>query len=144
MVPYSFLLGVGHDNDGRIIEIVEERLRSIIRIALESVEIDEAWYLSVNGDVGHAVKSGVFSSARDHYVSSGYFEDRLPRPVVVDEAWYLSTYTDVADAIKRGKFETAQQHFNIAGFKEGRRPTANWDLRSEKKDGKVQKLPLRA
>jgi hypothetical protein len=138
MVPYSYLMGSGRDDNGRFIEVVEGRLQQLLRPFLLEVAMDEAWYLKMNDDVNHAVQTGLFASARDHYAIAGYFEDRLPRPVVVDEAWYLDLYTDVAEAIRAGKFLTAREHFDKSGFKEGRLPSADWSLRSDR-DAKATK-----
>ncbi len=128
MVPYNFLLGRGHDHDGRFVEVLESRLKQLLAPFLYEVEMDEAWYLKVNDDVAREVQAGRLTSAREHYVLAGYFENRLPRPVSVDEDWYVRTYPDVADAIAAGKFYTAKQHFEVDGFKEGRLPFAGWAL----------------
>ncbi len=130
MLPYSYLIGSGANHSGRYTEVVEERLRLLLKPVLNEIVMDEQWYLKVNEDVRRAVETGSFKSARDHYVIAGYFEDRLPRPTIVDEGWYLSLYTDVAEAIRAGKFLTAQEHFNKSGFKEGRLPFQDWNLRS--------------
>jgi hypothetical protein len=132
MIPYNYLLGHGHDHDGRFIEVLESRLRRLLRPILMTVEMDEAWYLKLNDDVDREIKAGNVLSARDHYADAGYFEDRLPRPIVVDEAWYLKTYPDVAEAILTRKSESAQQHFDVNGFKEGRLPFAGWSLLADK------------
>jgi hypothetical protein len=133
MVPFGYLTGCGDDaRADRVIEVLEGRLRDLLRPFLAEIAMDEAWYLTVNEDVSGAVQSGVFTSARDHYVTAGYFEDRLPRPVHVDEAWYRRIYPDVAEAIRAGKFTNAQQHFGVAGFKEGRKPSPDWSLLADK------------
>jgi hypothetical protein len=138
MVPYSYLTGSDQDDNGRFIEVIEGRLQKLLRPFLLEVAVDEEWYLKTNDDVKRAVETGLFASARDHYAIAGYFEDRLPRPVVVDETWYLGLYTDVAEAIRAGKFQTAKEHFIKSGFKEGRLPSADWSLRSDK-GGKATK-----
>ena len=114
----------------------------LIRVLLESVEVDEAWYLNVNEDVAAAVRAGELSSGRAHYIGSGYFENRLPRPVVVDEAWYLSEYPDVADAIRSGTVASAGAHFEKSGFIEGRLPRQGWSLLCDA--GRDAKLSARA
>jgi len=138
MLPYGYLIGGGDAGTGRVIEVQEGRLRDFLRPFLEEVIVDENWYLKVNDDVNKAVRSGMFASARDHYVRAGYFEDRLPRPVQVDEAWYQRTYPDVAEAIGAGKFTTGQHHFSVSGFREGRTPSADWSLRTDQ-DGRAVK-----
>ena len=58
----------------------------------------------------------------------GYFENRLPFPIVVDEPWYLKEYPDVAQAVQRKKFKSAQKHFELEGFREGRFPYKSFAL----------------
>ena len=95
---------------------------------LSSIKLDEAWYLSRNPDVKEALKRGVVSSAKEHYVLSGYYEHRMPFPIVVSEKWYLEAYPDVADAIKNGVYKSGQAHFDVAGYREGRLPFENFQL----------------
>jgi hypothetical protein len=64
----------------------------------------------------------------DHYLDTGYFENRLPRKLLVDESYYLQQNPDVADAIRKGKLKSAQDHFNNAGFNEGRAPYKDFSL----------------
>jgi hypothetical protein len=122
------LCGQGDHQQVRHIEVIEDRLRQLLRPALLQVEVDEDWYLDQNRDVAAAIAAGVFASARSHYVDAGYFEDRFPRQFIVDERWYIMQYPDVADAIQRGTFRNAQQHFFVSGFREGRLPHSGWSL----------------
>jgi hypothetical protein len=64
-------------------------------------------------------------SAKDHFVSNGYFEGRLPAKVVVDEDFYITHYPDVAEGIHDGEIQSAQEHFDAHGFVEGRMPFQN-------------------
>jgi hypothetical protein len=139
MIPYSYLIGTGQDHDGRYIECLEARLHQLLRPLLKEVDVDEDWYRAFNPDVDKAIAEGIFSSAREHYVTAGYFEDRLPRPIVVDPIWYLKSYPDVAEAIRMGKFTSAQQHFEESGFREGRLASVEWSLRADSLD-KVRKM----
>ncbi len=100
----------------------------LLHALLSRVQVDEAWYLAAYPDVAGAVKRGEMNSGREHYLRSGYFENRLPGPIRVDENWYLAEYPDVASAIKSGAFKNGQQHFERNGFKEGRLPSAGWSL----------------
>ena len=68
------------------------------------------------------------SSGFDHYVETGYFENRLPRRLVVDEAYYIKENPDVAEGIRRGIVKNAQDHFDNAGFAEGRLPFKDFSL----------------
>jgi hypothetical protein len=141
MVPYSFLTSAGSEDDTSFIEVNAARLRKLLTSFLLAVEVDEPWYISAYADVRDAVRSGDMRSAREHYVTAGYFEDRWPRPIEVDEAWYLNAYPDVAEAIRAGKFWTPQHHFQIEGFREGRLARADWSLLA---DGPSRKSALRA
>jgi hypothetical protein len=64
----------------------------------------------------------VVQSARQHFLSDGYFEGRRPFPIIVDEKWYLATNPDVADSIRAGIVASAQEHFDKDGYREGRLP----------------------
>lgn len=137
MFTYSCLRGKGDDHDGRIIEVVEERLKGLVRHLLSGVEVDERWYLEVNSDVREAIEAGNMISAKDHYVVAGYFEDRWPRPIEVDEDWYFKNYPDVANAIRNNEFTSARQHFAVNGFLEGRIPFRGWTLFSDSENSRV-------
>ncbi len=128
MLSYSHLMSDAGPGTGHYVELQEAKLFSLIRALLETVEVDEAWYLDTNPDVAAAVKSGALESGKSHYIVSGYFENRLPRPVAVDEAWYLAEYPDVAEAIRAGTVVSASVHFAGPGFLEGRLPRAGWSL----------------
>ena len=95
---------------------------AILRTMIQGVEVDEAWYTRTYEDIGHAVSVGTIRSAKQHFVDDGYFEGRLPFPIVVDERWYLAENPDVADSIRKGAVDSAQDHFNKDGYREGRLP----------------------
>ena len=127
MHSYSSIVGVssvGH----RYIEVIEEKFHDLIKMLLEDVRVDEAWYRKTYDDVEEAIRSGTFASARDHYIESGYFEDRFPHQIVVDTAWYLENNPDVVEGIRLGRVKSAYEHFLGAGFKEGRLPFSGWSL----------------
>ncbi|MDE2319541.1 MAG: hypothetical protein KGK02_07575 [Rhodospirillales bacterium] len=128
---------------GHYVELQEAKLFALIRVLLESVEVDEAWYLKTNPDVAAAVQIGNLESAKAHYIISGYFENRLPRPVTVDEAWYLMEYPDVAEGIRSGTVVSASAHFESSGFVEGRLPQSGWSLLRDTA-GEGTKRPARA
>ncbi|HTQ71933.1 MAG TPA: hypothetical protein VMH92_10625 [Acidocella sp.] len=131
---------------GHYVELQEAKLFSLIRVLLEAVEVDEAWYLKTNPDVAAAVQSGALKSGRSHYIVSGYFENRLPRPVEVDEDWYLAEYPDVAESIRTGAVVSASAHFERNGFLEGRLPCEGWSLLRDPaaSAGDVVNMPVRA
>jgi hypothetical protein len=128
LLSYSAL--TGYHTTGHHVEVSESQFRDILQLLLQYVIVDEAWYRSSNEDVDQAIAAGEMKSAKEHYTSAGYFEDRMPRPLIVDEDWYLQAYTDVAEAVRNGVFASAQEHFISAGFREGRVPRANWSLLS--------------
>lgn len=130
MLSYSYLCGAGSSAGTRLVEIPENRLKSLLAVLLYFVEVDEDWYLATNSDVADAVKSGKLASGRAHYQSSGFFEDRWPFRIEVDQSWYETEYPDVQKAIRRGSVDSCQDHFNRYGFREGRLPSAGWSLLS--------------
>ncbi len=94
----------------------------ILKLMLVGIKVDEAWYLKQYEDIAEAIKAGIVQSPQQHFIDDGYFEGRLPGPMVVDEKWYLEAYPDVADGIRAGTLTSAQAHFERDGYKEGRRP----------------------
>jgi hypothetical protein len=128
MYTYNSLLGLSGNGGGLFVEVVEHRLHDILRILLENVYVDESWYIETYNDVADAVRKGTLSSAREHYINVGYFEDRMPHYIVVDAEWYLNINSDVAEGIRQGVIKSADEHFQMAGFKEGRLPYAGWSL----------------
>jgi hypothetical protein len=104
------------------INVSYEDFVSIIKTMIRGVEVDEAWYIQAYEDIGGAIKAGVVPSAKQHFVNDGYFEGRLPFPIVVDERWYLTENPDVADSIRKGIVDSAQEHFDQDGYREGRLP----------------------
>jgi hypothetical protein len=97
---------------------------------IQTIYVDEAWYLDKYPDVKQAVAEGKIASARQHYCRFGYLEHRMPYPIAVDEAWYLDQYPDVRAAVLNQDFVSAQAHFEEVGFKEGRLSFPNFVLRS--------------
>jgi hypothetical protein len=128
MYTYNCLLGLSGSGGGLFVEVVEHRLHEILRMLLETVYVDETWYIENYQDVAGAIQEGILSSAREHYINVGYFEDRMPHYIVVDAEWYLKTNPDVAEGIRQRTIKSADEHFQMAGFKEGRLPYAGWSL----------------
>jgi hypothetical protein len=96
-------------------------LASMIRAAIACVPVDEAFYLAAYKDVAAAVELGQYRSARDHYVKSGYLENRIPYDLDLDADWYVNVYKDIAAAAANPSFD-ARRHFHFKGYKEGRWP----------------------
>ncbi len=104
------------------VNISYETFVGILRTMIRGIEVNEAWYVRTYEDIGHAIKEGVIRSAKQHFVDDGYFEGRLPFPILVDERWYLKENPDVAESIRNGVVESAQEHFSKDGYREGRLP----------------------
>lgn len=132
MRSYGYLTGVSVDHLDRYVEVRETQLFGLIRMLLATAEVDEDWYRTTYKDVDEAIKQGSFADGHAHFVRAGYFENRLPRPVVVDEDWYLQTYQDVAAAIRRAHVASASWHFHHIGFAEGRLPSSGWSVLRDK------------
>ena len=99
-----------------------ENLVKLLRQVIIGVEVDEQWYLERYPDIAEAISQGVVRSPRVHFVNDGYFEGRLPFPIVVDERYYLAENTGVAEYVRKGMLESGQQHFEENGYTEGRLP----------------------
>ena len=104
------------------VSVSYEDFVGILRKMIGGLQVDEAWYARTYEDIGNAVKEGVIRSAKQHFVDDGYFEGRLPFPILVDERWYLRENPDVAESIRKGVVDSAQDHFNKDGYREGRLP----------------------
>ncbi len=104
------------------VNVSYENFVGILRTMIRGIQVNDAWYTRTYEDIGQAIREGVVSSAKQHFVDDGYFEGRLPFPIVVDESWYLAENPDVAESIRTGVVESAQDHFNKDGYREGRLP----------------------
>ena len=126
IVPYNLLLRQSASTSiwamASVVELTRDQFFSLIRKLLVAVPVDEVWYTTTYKDIDEAIQTGSVSSAKEHFVSNGYFEGRLPAKIVVDEAYYVSQYPDVAEGIDEGQIDSAQDHFESHGFGEGRLP----------------------
>jgi hypothetical protein len=102
--------------------------RSVLRLALEHVCVDERYYLRTYPDVQEALARDLFTGPRHHYLEFGYFEDRLPFQVEVDENFYFRSNPDIKASVDGGLIPSAQVHFERHGYKEGRLPREGWSL----------------
>lgn len=103
-------------------EVTITQLEDALRLLLRAVAVDEPWYRHTYPDVADAIDSGLFKSARDHFIQNGWFEGRRPYEIEVDEDWYLATYDDVAEGVETGGIVSATDHFYRHGWREGRWP----------------------
>ena len=99
-----------------------ERLLELIRHLLSQVVVDEQWYLAQYPDVAEAIAKGTKTSATQHFIDNGYFENRLLFLIPVNETWYFTNYPDVAASVRKGTESSAQAHFMRSGYREGRLP----------------------
>lgn len=104
------------------VNIAYEDFVGLLRMLIRGIDVNEAWYVRTYEDIGKAIRDGVVRSARQHFVDDGYFEGRLPFPIMVDETYYLQQNPDVADSIQSGVVSSAQEHFEKDGYREGRLP----------------------
>jgi hypothetical protein len=104
------------------VNVSYEDFVSILKTMIRGIEVDEAWYARTYADIGGAIEDGTIGSAQQHFVNDGYFEGRLPFPIVVDERWYLTENPDVTESIRNGLVDSAQGHFDANGYREGRLP----------------------
>jgi len=100
----------------------------LLRSRVAQIHVDENWYLDSNPDVCSAVRDGAVKDGREHFVTSGFYEHRLPYKIRVDEAWYLECYEDVRQAVLASIFSSGQMHFETLGYREGRLPFADFRL----------------
>lgn len=110
------------------IAIPEWLFRELLRSAVKTIPVDEAWYVTEYEDIAKAVKSGLVESPRQHYHSTGYFENRFPYKVPVDESYYLKANEDVAKAVGDRRMKSGYEHWERHGIWEGRPPSHAFSL----------------
>ena len=60
--------------------IPSDLVTEAVRLFVDCIPVDEIWYRQANPDVDEAIRRGECTSAKDHFVSSGYFEGRASQP----------------------------------------------------------------
>jgi hypothetical protein len=111
----------------------QEVVDRLFEVIARSIPVDEGFYLASNPDINDALKAGDISSAAQHFVEHGFYEDRLPCSVLINEDDYLARYPDVAAGIEDGSLASATDHWIRYGRFEGRvayllqRPQSNPD-----------------
>jgi hypothetical protein len=115
--------------ESKYVSIPVDIFRRLLAGAIQNKGVfDERFYLENYPDIAVAVRSRKIKNGLEHYLETGYFENRMPRKLIVDERYYLQENLDVADAIKKGQVKSAQEHFEHAGFNEGRLPYKEFSL----------------
>lgn len=117
------LLNVTSSRGKTRVDMTFDEVKDLIRHLLSVVEVDEAFYLARNPDVAEGIAQGNIKSAREHFLDHGYFEGRMPYPILIDEQWYLDENPDIVETVQKGEYESAQAHFDGPGYREGRRPS---------------------
>jgi hypothetical protein len=110
------------DTDLSTVVLPTPALRTLLQLLLASWKFEEEWYVTTYSDVADGIRAGKFKSGREHYLTFGYFESRLPCQPNVDEVWYVKTFRDAKEGIAKGKFKNATEHFIAFGYREGRTP----------------------
>jgi hypothetical protein len=117
------------DTSNQTVTVPAELFRKLLMTALKTKgEFEESFYVASNPDLRTAIRKGEIPSAADHYYSTGYFENRMPKRFVVDEEWYLEESPDVRKAVQQKRIRNAQMHFDTNGFTEGRAPFEGFSL----------------
>ncbi len=94
------------------------------------VFFDPEFYVLRYPDIGEALLAGTIASAHAHYLTRGYYENRMPYEISVDEEWYLDAYADVKQAVLKQAFDSGQEHFDTIGYREGRLPYPRFKLKT--------------
>jgi hypothetical protein len=126
--PYTTLLsslGVTQEQLDKQPEVTvsAKLLKLLIQAAVVASDVDESGYVNANPDIREALTKRTIASARQHYVSTGYFEGRWGG-VRIDDAWYLKTNPDVAQAVRTRGVASATEHYFSSGAAEFRAPNA--------------------
>jgi hypothetical protein len=115
--------------DSKYVSVPAEIFRRLLVGAIQNKAVfDERFYLDNYPDIVAAVRSRKIKNGLEHYLETGYFENRVPSKLIVDERYYLQENPDVANAIRKGKVNNAQEHFEHTGFNEGRLPYKDFSL----------------
>lgn len=103
--------------DRRTVVVDKDLFVEWLRSVIEKEPFDEEWYLQTYSDVREAVSAGFLKSGHEHYISTGYFEGRLPGLFGFEAGKYIELNPDLHDFTK----DQALQHFIHSGYGEGRR-----------------------
>ncbi len=129
--PFATLIGkklLLPSDKTKYVSVQMDFLVDMLRPRVARIYVDEKWYLDCNADVCNAVRDGAVKDGREHFVTCGFYEHRLPYEIIVDERWYLERYEDVRGAVHAALFASGQAHFERLGYREGRLPFAGFEL----------------
>ncbi|GAN68455.1 hypothetical protein [Acetobacter orleanensis] len=126
MIPSSFLASsLGFCPAQRrepTVSVPRSLLVFLIENYLRHQPFHEETYLRTNPDVADAIRAGQVPSAKEHYVTCGYWEERDGANPPFCEDWYLRQNPDVAIAVQRGECPSGHAHYLRYGRNEGRCP----------------------
>ena len=127
--PCAFLLeGLGisaADFEGSgTITVTRRCLQALISEVARQMQFDDQWYSGTYPDVEGARLAGDVKSLREHFISSGYLEGRVPIELPFDPQWYWGYYADIAKAFPSADPDAMRIHFQTKGYFEGRAGTA--------------------
>ena len=100
--------------------VSREGLVRLLQSTLETVIVDEGWYLETYPDVRSAVEEGSIADAQMHYRTFGYFEGRLPSSVGFNPERYLEQNPDLQEPLGGRGSDAILEHFLRHGYQEGR------------------------
>lgn len=101
------------------VTVPAQLFRQMIMAILDNMEIDQERYLKENPDVARALSNGDLKSAKEHFLTNGYFEGRTGW-TRINQDWYRDNYADVKIALRTGELKSAGEHYIQAGRQEGR------------------------
>jgi hypothetical protein len=133
MISFATLVNqkvIAPSSNGKCFAVEAHYFTNCHRARVATVLFDPAFYTARYPDIQEALTAGTIPSAHEHYLTRGYYENRLPYEISVDEAWYLEAYTDVMQAVIDQKFISGQDHFDTVGFREGRLPYPRFSLKT--------------
>jgi hypothetical protein len=120
---------IGRPTDGTHYAVDKFFLVECLEAYIASIHFDESWYLMTYPDVAAAIAQEHAPDAHRHFLTHGYFENRMPYEIEIDDEWYRKTYPDVDEAIMMSSFASAKDHFQRIGYIEGRLPYPGFELR---------------
>lgn len=123
MLPFKILDSLFPASADSRVTIPTALFRFLLSEATRNTKLDEEECMRRNPDVALAIRQGLWASAQDHYVMSGYFEGRTGTGTIVSESWYLKTNPDVSRAVKEGEWKSAEDHYFRQGMFEWRVPS---------------------
>lgn len=102
------------------VTIPTKLFRFLLSAQVRRLPFNASAYGKTNPDVAKAHEDGAIDSVHEHFVGTGWFENRHPGWYFVDERWYGTFYRDLALAQRAGKIKDLSRHYYLTGRAEGR------------------------